>query len=770
MKTITIPLVIFIFCAVSLAGAFSCSCEDDDDDDDNDNDIGEILSDDSGLKEPRIGDAPPMFIDPARPMSGATVHVRVKAPGSTNIDLTMTGDGCGSLAAVSGPTPLEITGAVADNGSCFLTANATMSDGDTQVLQGFFEIQASNPDIPPIEVIGGAYSFQPLPTPSTEDGRPIITAVEGPATYINGGTASFAVSYSGAEQVSQLALAVAGYEGHFLVPVSGSGGVAQFDLSFDSDIFDQLTAKAGEVRITLELIDAVAEVGDPLDIDLAGVEVESGEVKVSLSWDTPTDVDLHVIEPSGFEIYYSNKVSPSGGTLDLDSNAGCSIDGVNNENIYWPEGASPSGDFTVTAHMWSDCEEGGASGTVTMTFCGDDSPIYETFSLGPSGSSESWSFTSLCGSRVSGTMKYEDFMLSSAGLAAAGQMVPIRFAKVQVVRKDDDEVLAETHTNSEGKYDIGFLNEGEPGYYVRLIAQSELDTFKQEVLNLDGKYYSWKSDVFDETIIPKNENVNIEVPRDKEAGAWNIWDCGYAGWLEAWKNTGRIMPLVKFYWTKGEKPQGKNYSFATSQMKIFVLSDAADADEYDDLVLGHEYGHLTQMNYSKFDSVAVNSHSPWTEAPPTLAFSEGWATYFGNSIYKVTTYLDTNPNGVGFSFDIETLDPGIPLGNKPKNLSGELTEGVTAAVLQDLADATNESKDTVNKPSGIWKVLTGYMQKDNPKFKDRGVAGRDLVDFLDGWYCLGLSYKDDDNSKGVRGVVIGLHELSYDFADVDSCK
>ena len=48
----------------------------------------------------------------------------------------------------------------------------------------------------------------------------------------------------------------------------------------------------------------------------------SGDVQVSVSWDAPSDVDLHVVEPSGEDIYYGHPASATGGQLDVDSNAG----------------------------------------------------------------------------------------------------------------------------------------------------------------------------------------------------------------------------------------------------------------------------------------------------------------------------------------------------------------------------------------------------------------------------------------------------------------
>jgi hypothetical protein len=84
-------------------------------------------------------------------------------------------------------------------------------------------------------------------------------------------------------------------------------------------------------------------------------EVGTGDVQVTLSWDTDSDVDLHVVAPGNEEIYYANRESGSGGRLDLDSNAGCSLDHVRNENITWPLGRAPRGHYIVRVDYWSSC-------------------------------------------------------------------------------------------------------------------------------------------------------------------------------------------------------------------------------------------------------------------------------------------------------------------------------------------------------------------------------------------------------------------------------
>ena len=109
--------------------------------------------------------------------------------------------------------------------------------------------------------------------------------------------------------------------------------------------------------------------------------VGTGDVQISVSWNSAADVDLHAIEPNGTEIYYGNLRLSTGGELDLDSNAGCGSDGPRVENIRWPSGRAPLGSYTVRVDHWSNCSasstsyvvrviNGAASSTFTGTFTG----------------------------------------------------------------------------------------------------------------------------------------------------------------------------------------------------------------------------------------------------------------------------------------------------------------------------------------------------------------------------------------------------------------
>ncbi len=80
----------------------------------------------------------------------------------------------------------------------------------------------------------------------------------------------------------------------------------------------------------------------------------SGSLQFTLTWSQPVDLDLHVMTPTGRTIYFANRSDDTGGSLDLDSNAGCSIDNINNENITW-SGEAPTGEYTIEPVLFASC-------------------------------------------------------------------------------------------------------------------------------------------------------------------------------------------------------------------------------------------------------------------------------------------------------------------------------------------------------------------------------------------------------------------------------
>jgi hypothetical protein len=88
-----------------------------------------------------------------------------------------------------------------------------------------------------------------------------------------------------------------------------------------------------------------------------GIEVKVGDPQFTLIWDTDADLDLHVIEPGGKEIYWEEPKGVHGGELDVDNTKG-----FGPENIYWLQddpnggekvkGPGPAGEYKWFVVYW----------------------------------------------------------------------------------------------------------------------------------------------------------------------------------------------------------------------------------------------------------------------------------------------------------------------------------------------------------------------------------------------------------------------------------
>ena len=97
--------------------------------------------------------------------------------------------------------------------------------------------------------------------------------------------------------------------------------------------------------------------------------VGTGVVRVTLQWDNTDDLDLWVIEPDGFRIFYGDRQSPSGGELDVDSYPLCASIGNGIENIFYPADSTPDqGTYTVVIDLFASCEQSVSNWTLQIRF------------------------------------------------------------------------------------------------------------------------------------------------------------------------------------------------------------------------------------------------------------------------------------------------------------------------------------------------------------------------------------------------------------------
>ncbi len=121
----------------------------------------------------------------------------------------------------------------------------------------------------------------------------------------------------------------------------------------------------------------------------------TGDVQVTLTWGLAApgvDLDLHVIEPSGEEIYYNHLTSATGGSLDRDNKCSNYIDGKP-ENIYWPTGAAPHGSYQVKVVWYGDCSSGHAAQTYSVRIINKGSTTSFSGSCSPNATVNVTTFT-----------------------------------------------------------------------------------------------------------------------------------------------------------------------------------------------------------------------------------------------------------------------------------------------------------------------------------------------------------------------------------------
>ncbi len=130
-----------------------------------------------------------------------------------------------------------------------------------------------------------------------------------------------------------------------------------------------------------------------------GCGYSSGDVQITLAWNTGADLDLYVYDPMGGRIFYNQRQVPSGGELDQDARGNCNPSQANNriENVYWSGQQPPSGRYTVEVHYWAgdQCSSnagpttgvvsisvgGRIVGTYQLTLAQDQRATFATFDI-----------------------------------------------------------------------------------------------------------------------------------------------------------------------------------------------------------------------------------------------------------------------------------------------------------------------------------------------------------------------------------------------------
>lgn len=103
----------------------------------------------------------------------------------------------------------------------------------------------------------------------------------------------------------------------------------------------------------------------------------NGVLRCSLGWFNYDDLDIHVVEPGGNEIYYSRKISSTGGNLDVDMNVGSPGSRSAVENIVWSDlSKMKEGKYKVFIHQYKQREDIDVGFEVEIEYGGDIHKFY----------------------------------------------------------------------------------------------------------------------------------------------------------------------------------------------------------------------------------------------------------------------------------------------------------------------------------------------------------------------------------------------------------
>jgi hypothetical protein len=342
---------------------------------------------------------------------------------------------------------------------------------------------------------------------------------------------------------------------------------------------------------------------------------------------------------------------------------------------------------------------------------------------------------------VSGTITWEDREISP-GMMAPPVAKPARGVMVSVLNDATDEVLATVSTSDDGTYVAHYNATG----MVRVAAysRSRSEARPARVRDTAGYLHAVGGTPFAAGAQPK---ADVAVTAASTAGgAYNALDNAVTAmdWLRAHGVT-TISPVF-IYWQR-TTASGSYYQGGNNELHL-------DGDDgFDDVVALHELGHYMQDEYSDSDNPGgAHDGSP---ADPRLAWGEGGATWFAIAIRQKAYYMDYS-NGGGWSVELEDR---VHKASLTSAMSQNISEWMVAEVMWDMTDGAAGDADSVDGSDvRAWAPMVGYLVA--PGRADRGRAGVDLVEFLDGWF----QHDGMQTCTTMRALIRDKYNFPYDFA------
>ncbi len=219
-----------------------------------------------------------------------------------------------------------------------------------------------------------------------DQGGPAVSQVLRPQAQVVRGDGTVVLGGRLAPGGVSLHLQAVGDPDHWVLGAAGVDFVVQDELQFSAKLEFSYAIAESEVVVRLQASDEDGRLGPISEATfLMADSVPPARLLVSLAWDSPVDLDLHVRDANGVVVGSKNINSyeppttgtpdpdawKEGGFLDFDSNQHCKLDLRNRENVIWLEGEPPSGRYTVYAHLFSACDRASVNMLTTAHFDGE---------------------------------------------------------------------------------------------------------------------------------------------------------------------------------------------------------------------------------------------------------------------------------------------------------------------------------------------------------------------------------------------------------------
>jgi len=357
---------------------------------------------------------------------------------------------------------------------------------------------------------------------------------------------------------------------------------------------------------------------------------------------------------------------------------------------------------------------------------------------------------------VSGACAYVDREFDASGFTGVEPVLPVRQADVQVI--DGTRVIGQGVTDPTGGFSFPVADNKTRSIYVRCLANHQTTTgVPVQVRSGTTSSTVWAMRGPTLSNHPPTQNVNagtLVAVAGSGGEAFNLYDnaLNAAQYLNYLRGGEAPTPLLAI-----------QYSIANPNLSSYDGTAVIQANNggYDDTVVLHEIGHYVVDHFSRSDSPGGTHHLSDCNQDLRLAFDEGHATYFGNSVRRYfgfphsSTYVRTTgqagPGNLQFSFDVETQQPFVCF--------GATSETTVYAALWDIGDGPATTDDTPGSDES-WDLLQGL---DPSVFRVMNVAipsmtNISLEDFWDGWFSPAVA-------NGHHAELLAIFEhLGVDYA------